>query len=428
MSDVPVSDGWRPLQSPGGAPGPFARLARVHVLSMGGDALMTLALAGSLFFSISPNEARGRVTLSLLLTMAPFAVVAPLLGPAIDRSRWGRRAMVIAAGAGRAVTCLLMARHIDSLLLFPSAFGALILSKAYSVAKSSLVPSAVEHSDELVEANSKLAIISVVGGFAAAVPGVVILNLLDARWVLRVGAVVFVVAAVAALRIEERRGPVPVGPGHPHVHDPHAVGPAAVHTDEERPDPEGIVRPPHTVLAAAVAMALLRAVVGFLTFLVAFGFRRLDAPSWWFGVVLAASMGSGLAGAALAPRVRISVREEHILAGCLGVTALAGLMLSRQGGLVAATTMAAVVGVAAGAGKLAFDALVQRDAPEAIRGRTFARFEAGFQLVWVAGALMPVVVPAPLDLGFASIGIGCLLAGAAYVVVERRFARGTLPV
>lgn len=433
MAAMSAADGWHPLQRPQRsrprADSPFARLAAAHATSMSGDALLTLALAGSLFFSISPNEARGRVALSLVLTMAPFAVVAPLLGPAIDRSRWGRRAFVVAAGVGRAATCLLMARHLDSLLLFPVALAALILSKAYSVAKSSLVPSAVDHTDELVEANAKLAIVGVLGGFVASVPGLLVLRFLDARWVLRLGAVAFLAAAVASLRIEERRGPT-------HAHDerhvsvPGGAGAdrsgAHAHTGTERADPDGEVHPPLSIVAAAVAMALLRAVVGFVTFLVAFGFRRLGGPSWWFGVVLAASMGAGLAGAALAPRLRLRVREELILAASLGTVAVTGLALSRQQSWVFAVLMAAVIGLAASAGKLSFDALVQRDAPEAIRGRSFARFEAGFQLVWVVGALLPVVVATPLDMGYASIGIGCMLAAVAYLVGEHRL-RGTVP-
>src|SRR5687767_9093321 len=174
----------------------FARLATTHALSAAGDSLVAIALAGSLFFDISPGAARGRVALSLLLTMAPFAVVAPLLGPAIDRWRHSRRWMVTVAGAGRAVTALLMARYIDDLLLFPAAFTTLVLSKGYAVARSSLVPSAVDSDHELVEANAKLAIGSALAGFAAAVPGIALLRLLDGRWTLRLAAAVFLVAAV----------------------------------------------------------------------------------------------------------------------------------------------------------------------------------------------------------------------------------------
>src|SRR5207237_5703670 len=118
---------------------PFARLAVVHLLSIGGDTLVTTALAGSLFFSISPGAARGRVGLYLALTMAPFAVVAPLLGPALDRSRGGRRFLLVGTAAGRALVCFLMAGDIKGLLLFPEAFAFLVLSKSYAIIKSALV-------------------------------------------------------------------------------------------------------------------------------------------------------------------------------------------------------------------------------------------------------------------------------------------------
>ena len=70
--------------------GPFARLARVQLVSAAGDALFTIALAGSLFFNLDPDAARPKVALYLLLTIAPFAIVGPLIGPMIDRLRGGR--------------------------------------------------------------------------------------------------------------------------------------------------------------------------------------------------------------------------------------------------------------------------------------------------------------------------------------------------
>ena len=125
----------------------FARLARVHALLVSSDALVAVALAGSLFFSIPTGEARGRVALYLLLTMAPFAIVAPIIGPALDRMRGGARWMVIATAAGRIVVCAFMVGDLDRLLLFPEAFLFLVLSKTYQVAKSALVPAVVTTDD-----------------------------------------------------------------------------------------------------------------------------------------------------------------------------------------------------------------------------------------------------------------------------------------
>ncbi len=119
---------------------PFGRLALVQVLMLAGDTLVTVSLAGSLFFSISPTEAKSKVFLYLVLTLAPFAVVSPLLGPLIDRSRGARRGMVMFAGAGRAVICPFMAANTHNLLLFPLAFLILVLSKLYLVTRGALVP------------------------------------------------------------------------------------------------------------------------------------------------------------------------------------------------------------------------------------------------------------------------------------------------
>ena len=51
---------------------------------------VTVSLAGTLFFDVGVGAARPKVLLYLLLTMAPFALVAPVLGPFLDRTRGGR--------------------------------------------------------------------------------------------------------------------------------------------------------------------------------------------------------------------------------------------------------------------------------------------------------------------------------------------------
>ena len=399
--------GWQPLRKPprrGGAAGlsrsPFSRLAVVHVLAVAGDTLVTMALAGSLFFSITPQAARGRVALYLLLTVAPFAVVAPLLSPVIDRSRGGRRALVIACAASRAVVCLSMAGHLDGLMLFPEAFAVLVLSKAHMVTKSALVPNTVSGEGELVAANSRLAVLSVLAGFVAAVPGIIVLKVgfLGAPWVVRLAAVTFAVTAIAGFRLtrptpgDDRLAAAEVGEAELHV---------------------------ASVRMAATAMGVLRAIVGFLTFLVAFEFRHQGAPAWWFGVVLAASMAGSFVGAAVAPGLRRRLAEERILQGSLGLVVGLGLLTVWFGGLLGFALLAGAVGVAASAGKLAFDSIVQRDAPDAVRGRTFARFETRFQLAWVAGAALPVAFRIPSSMGMGVLALTAALARSSYLAGQR---------
>jgi hypothetical protein len=384
-------------------PSGFSRLAITHALAAGGDAFVTVALAGSLFFSISPTAARGRVALSLVLTIAPFAVVAPFLGPVIDRAQGGRRAIVVAAAAGRAAVCVWMAAVVHSLVLFPAAFCLLVLSKTHAVAKSSLVAPTVGEDALLVEANAKLALTGVIAGLVASGPAVAVLRLGDAAWVLRVAALVYVATAVAAARLR------PVDAREPARHEP--GGTAELNAPGIR--------------LAATATAMLRASVGFLTFLVAFNFRRGHAPSWWFGVVLIASMAGSLFGALIAPRLRRRVVEERMVLGSLVVIAVGAIVAGWVGGRPAAALLAAVVGLSANAGKLAFDSLVQRDAPDAAQGRAFARYEAEFQLAWVGGALLPVALRIPQAVGFFVLAIGGGLAALTYGTGRRALRAGS---
>lgn len=402
MRVVDSQAGWRPLRPPLGDPAaavqasPFSRLALAHALSVAGDTFVTMALAGSLFFNISPNEARSRVALSLLLTMAPFAVVAPFLGPVIDRVRGGRRFTVVGASLARAATAIVMSATLDELVLFPVAFASLVLSKAHAVAKSSLVPTVVDDAEGLVEANAKLALGSVVVGLVTGLPGLAVLRFAGADWVVRLAAITFAVAAVAAMRIVQ------------------------VHPDGREPAPTTVAALRSAgIRLAATSMGVLRGAVGFLTFLVAFGLRREAAPSWVFGAVLAANMAGGFLGTLVAPAARRKVSEERILIASLAAVAVAAVAAARIGGRPAAALFASVLGMSASAGKLAFDSLVQRDAGAAVQGRQFARFEAEFQLAWVAGALAPVLVAVPLRIGFFVLALAGTTAAVLYATGHR---------
>ena len=386
---------WQPLTRGPGLVPPFTRLARTHAANSAGDTLVAVGLAGSLFFSITPDAARTRVVLYLVLTMAPFALVAPFLGPLIDRNRGGRRHMVVASLAIRGVLCLLMADHIDDLWLFPLAFGTLVMGKAYGVARASLVPVLVHDENELVQANAKLTLVSGIVGFLAGVPGAGILQI-GAGWVLLVAAIVFGVGAILALQLPAARPSTP---------------PTPVEQAELRSA---------GVLLAASAMAVLRGTVGFLAFLLAFSLRSEGAPTWWFGVVLGASAVGALVGAAVAPVLRRWVREERILLGSLIAVSLAGVVGIQIGGRSSAALLAASVGMAASAGRLCFDAIVQRDAPEADQARSFARFETRFQLAWVLGAFVPVAASMPRTAGYVVLAVVTTVAAATYATGRSR--------
>jgi hypothetical protein len=112
--------------------------------------------------------------------------------------------------------------------------------------------------------------------------------------------------------------------------------------------------------------------------------------------------------------------EERMLMAVLGLITGVGLGTAWLGGLPGSAVLALTVAVASTCGKLAFDSLVQRDAPDANRGRSFARFEIRFQLVWVIGAVVPLLLlPIPARVGFLAIAGTAAFALFSYMAGQR---------
>ncbi|HEU5301410.1 MAG TPA: MFS transporter [Acidimicrobiia bacterium] len=378
---------------------PFSRLMVTHAVSVCGDACVAASLAGSLFFAQPTNAARGDILLYLLLTMAPFAVLAPVMGPALDRIRGGRRIMVVATCLARALLCLGMAQFIvepspEGLLIYPLAFGVLVSQKTYSVARAALVPALVDDENELVRANSRLAIISLIAGMVGGGPAFLVQTLFDARWSLVLAMIVFVVATVVATKIPRTQV----------VQDP----------SEAQLEAQEMHQP--SILLAGSAMAVIRVAVGVLVFLSAFSFKD---DKFQLGVVLGAYAVGGFTGNLLAPLARRHVREEVMIAVSLLMAAAFSLFGGLTGGTVGGASLAAIsVAIASSAGRVGFDSLLQRDGPDAAHGRAFARFETRFQVAWVAGALFGVV-PFGEGAGLLVLGIVLLAAGLSYLAALR---------
>jgi len=442
---------------------PFGRLALVHGLSSCGDAMVAVALAGSVFFNVSPSSAASRVALSLALTVAPFALVGPLLGPMVEKTRATRRAIAITSAVGRAVCCLFMAFWVHSLLLFPVAFFTLVFSKLYLVAKAALVPGTVESPGQLVTANSKLSVGGSLAGTLAGLAGVGIMNLFDAAWLLRVDIAAYLGCAWAASQLTTARRAVgaaapgesatstPGLPPRPAVPPgatvppatalalsaalpPPAVQPSSARSAQALPPPaqgrlpQGL--PPGGLQLAALATGALRLSVGFVTFLLVFTFRRHDAALIWYGLALGASQVGNVAGALVAPPLRRRAPEEWMVTAAsvvVGGAALAAGIVHWGTHWAVAVLLAGGIGLSAASGKVAFDSMVQRDVPARARPRSFARFESGFQLAWAIGSLLAVLVPMSLSAGFIAIGLIGLLGAAAFAGGSVKARRGTLP-
>lgn len=378
---------------------PFRKLARTHALMAIGDSAMYGALAGSVLFSLSPDAQRDKVLLYLLVSVAPFAVVAPAIGPTVDRIPGGRRMVMQITAVTRALIYVTMAFHVDDLLLYPLIFGAMVMQKTYAVSKSALVPSVVSSDEELVEANSKLGLISAVVG-AVAIGPLAGLGKLTPVIPLFVGAGLFAAATLAARKL------------------PRDVVAAKPLEREERAE----LRSSGVILATA-AMALIRATNGFLTFHLFFWLRQ-DYGLVQFGLAAGAGTLGSMAGNIISPVLRRSLREEMMLTIALFVIAGAGIGAATTGGLGTAIALAFVVNFSSSIGRLAFDSIVQRDAPDANQGRAFARFETRFQLAWVLAGLPPVFFTLPGEVGFLVVGLFGAFAGASYLLGSRAVRAG----
>lgn len=381
------------------APTPFSRLLATHAASVCADACVAASLAGSLFFAQPTNAARDQILLFLLLTMAPFAIVAPVMGPALDRIKGGRRLMVVVACLGRALLCLAMAQFItkpspEGLIVYPLAFGVLVLQKTYAVARAALVPAVVDDEDELVRANSRMALVSLVASMVGGAPAFLLQAVFNASWSLILAMIVFGVATVLATRIP--RTQVVQAP------------------EEVRLEEQEIHQP--SILLAGSAMAVIRVAVGTIVFLSAFAFK---GDKLALAVVLGAYGVGGFAGNLVAPFARRHVREEVILVTALLTAAGFVLFGALTGGGVGGAAFASLaVATASAAGRVGFDSLLQRDGPDAVRGRAFARFETRFQIAWVLGALFGLI-PFSEGVGLLALGILLLFAGLSYLAALR---------
>ncbi len=405
----------------------FGRLALVHVVMMAGDTFVTVSLAGSLFFSVSPTEAKGKVLAYLLITIAPFAVVSPVLGPLIDRSPNGRRVLVALSAGARAVLCWSMSQHLNSLWLYPEAFLVLISSKLYVVTRGTLVPEMArtdqfsEHRATVGDAgwprgdvgemagfagfNAQLTLLGTVAGLLAGVVAAGLLKGVGAPAVLIAASVVYVGATVASTRLQR---PAQV------VRD-EFVQMTQAERDRHALNPLGDAE----VAWGLAAASLARFAVGFATFLLAFGLRRAHAGLGWFAFALAMSGVGALVGLGLVTRARHSVRESTLLTWSLLATALGSAVASGFPSLVVQATFAGWLGLCAAVAQPSFDAITQRHVPPGAQGRTFARFAVRQQLAWVIGAAIPVAVSLSFPVGDRFLAVLGTVGGVAYGIGRR---------
>jgi hypothetical protein len=383
---------FRPLGRMWRSNEPLESYGLAHLASVAGDAFVAIALAGSVFFDVPVGEAKGKVAVYLALTMAPLAVAGPLLVPLLDRAG-PRRAISLVAALGRAVVCVYAASKFGTLLLYPSAFLLLVLSKVHTITKNGLSMAYAGPNEGLVRANARLGRIGVGGALLAGGPALLLLRFGGSEATLYGAAAVYGVAAALNLRLPHPR----VRGGDAEVTRTGAIAALA---------------------APAIGAAGLRAATGFLLFALAFALRLSGEPTWWFGVLAAAGTAGGFVGDLVAPRLPSSLREEAVVVACIAAAGVGAVLAFVAFSLPMLIVFGVVVGASAELGRLAFQSLMQRLAPTGAHGRVFVRYEVIFQLAWVAGALIPAMLPIDFRGGFLILAVLYLVAGIGYLTPD----------
>src|SRR4051794_27275531 len=144
------------------------RLFDLHAISCAGDTLIAIGLAGTIFFNVPLGEARGKVALYLLITMVPFALLAPVVGPLLDHFRHGRRYALAVTMLGRAFLAYVISDNLFGWGLYPAAFGVLALSRAYGVARSAAAPRLLPHGVGLSQVGARASVNGTVAGAGVA--------------------------------------------------------------------------------------------------------------------------------------------------------------------------------------------------------------------------------------------------------------------
>ncbi len=430
-----------------------------------GDGFVAVALAGTLFFSASVDQARGRLALALVITIAPFAILAPLIGPMLDKAKQGRKYIMIGTLLARGLLCWGMAgavQHNDSLTLLPAAFGVLVLQKVYGVTRAAVTPRLLPSEITLVTANSRTAMASLIATTAGAGVAAGIAWLLGAGWVLIVATVVYLAAIVLGFRLppeidlpdeEAAPGPATAGTGsrggdtrplppdayadngtadragdHDDARQPGRAQPSAAAGQRSRPIGQRM-RATLTGLSPQVTEALkansaLRAYSGFMIFFLAFILRTEHfghtSDKVALGAMIAAAAAGGFLGNGVGSLLR-SRAPQLIIYGMLVLTVLVTGVCAAAYGLVAALIVSLVAALGQTLVKVALDSILQRDIDEEHRSSVFGVSETLHQLSWVLGALagllMSLTNSGIAGLAFAAIGLAFAAAG---LVLSRR--------
>jgi MFS family permease len=395
------------------------------------DAAMAVALADTLFFAAASGESKGRVALYLLITIAPFAVIAPLIGPALDRLQHGRRLALATSFMLRTALVVVLIANFDGAtgsfppwVLYPCALGMMVLSKSFSVLRSAVTPRVLPPTIDLVRVNSRLTMFGLLGGTmvggAVAAAAQYLFRVLELPGALYVVVAVSVAGAALSMRIpkwvEVTAGEVPATLSY------HG------RTGELRREP-GTRKPSQArqplgrnIITALWGNCTIKVMVGFLFLYPAFYAKSHDASGWEqlkiLGMIGAAAAIGNFVGNLASARMKLGHPAQMVVRCAIAVTASA-LAAAVAGNLLVAAIATLITSGASAVAKASLDASLQDDLPERSRASAFGRSESLLQLAWVAGGAIGVLIYTQLWVGFTGVS-AVLIVGLAQTIVSYR--------
>lgn len=378
------------------------------MMNYAADAAIAVALANTLFFAAATAESRINVGLYLLITVAPFAVIAPIVGPLLDRLQHGRRVAMAMSFVARSLLLLTMALHLDAWLLYPAALGFMVLSKSFGVLKAAVTPRVLPPEITLVKTNSRLSVFGLAASmtFGALAAGVAALT--GSPGALLFAGAICVVGAVLCLRIppwvDVTTGPVI---GRDIAGDVLTGVPVTA-----RPGRRRALR--HHPMNRRIVVALwgnstARVLTGFLMLFVAFVVKEQtegspDEQVLLLGLVGVAAGAGAFLGNAVGSRLHFGRPDRAILA-CVGAGLVMAILTAALQNISVILITALVAATGSAIAKVCLDAMIQREMPEASRASAFGRSETVLQLAWVLGGAMGVLLPPTYWVGFAAVSV-----------------------
>ena len=396
FSRFAYSTARRAADAQGAAESGLNRLIWMHAFNDAGDAAVAISLAGSLFFSMPSSSGGGssreHVALFLGLTMLPFAVVAPVLGPLLDRMSHGRRWAIGITMAARAFLCWVLADALphQSLAMFPAALGVLVASKAYGVTRAAAVPRLLPRDFTLVRANGRVSLAGMVG---VVVLGSIalLLHFAGAQWTLRWATLLFICATVGAVRLPNK------------VDSDHGEGSLTWSGPREEVRRGRVhMRMPASVAFGIRANCGPNFLYGFLLMFMAFLLQEHPIDGWNSTLLLGVVAGGagagnflGIAAAAMLRRINPRLTIAAVLILDAATVAVCALFY----GIPALALIGLVTGLGKALAKFALDSTIQHDVPAVVQTSAFARSDTTLQLAWVIGGFVGIALPLHAELG-----------------------------